>query len=94
MAPVGCDRDAVQQERRASLGEVPNVMRAEVVTDGVLQMSAAFDRFDQDASGGISATELRAALEYLGVRSSDAQAAERWLRAAASNGHPAALAGE
>lgn len=64
----------IQLERRQSLGQLPIAARAEMVIDGVLPLAATFDKFDVDASGGINANELRAALEYLGVHTSEAHA--------------------
>lgn len=69
----------IMQERRVSLGDVPIVMRANHVVQGVLPLAAAFDRFDRDENGSISLDELKPALEYLGV-SGGAAAAEAVLK--------------
>ena len=67
--------DDIIAERRMSLGEIPiAINRADHITQGVLPLAAAFDRFDSDASGGISVSELRKALEYLGVENGAEQA--------------------
>ena len=66
---------AIMKERRASLGQLPFVGRAEEISGGVLPLAAAFDKFDADGSGGIDVEELRKALEYLGVSSDSTQAA-------------------
>ena len=61
-------------ERGSSLGATPILARADNMMQGVLPLAAAFDRFDGDRSGGIDVTELRAALEFLGVAVSSDQA--------------------
>ena len=76
-APAGAmpSVDDIIAERRMSLGEIPiAINRADHITQGVLPLAAAFDRFDSDASGGISVSELRKALEYLGVENGAEQA--------------------
>ena len=67
-------KEDIQKERRASLGELPILMRADTIAQGVLPLAQAFDKFDHDASGGISVAELRGALEYLGVEKGGEQA--------------------
>lgn len=41
--------------------------RADNMANSVLPLAAAFDKFDEDSSGGIDANELRGALRYLGI---------------------------
>ena len=67
-------RSDVMAERQKSLGQLPILMRAENVVQGVLPLAAAFDKFDGDGSGGICVSELRSALDYLGVENGGAQA--------------------
>lgn len=67
-------RADILKERRVSLGELPIMTRADHVVQGVLPLAEAFDRFDKDRTGSLSLTEVRAALESLGVRNAVGQA--------------------
>jgi len=76
-SPPETDRpnlEAIKMERRSSLGALPILGRADKIVSGVLPLAAAFDKFDDDKSGGIDIKELRAALEYLGVSVTSDQA--------------------
>ena len=64
----------IKRERQMSLGHLPILQRAEKITEGVLSLASAFDRFDTDKGGGIDVKELKAALEFLGVPVSSTQA--------------------
>jgi len=67
-------RADILKERRVSLGELPIMTRSDHVVQGVLPLAAAFDRFDKDRTGSLSVSELRLALESLGVRNAGGQA--------------------
>ena len=52
-------------------GHAKNAART---VNGVIPLSNTFDRFDRDGSGGIDIAELRTALRYLGMNTSNSQA--------------------
>ena len=64
------DQQSSREEINAEREELKSVHflgRAQGLMSGVLPLAAAFDKFDEDGSGGIDSQELRKALEYLGV---------------------------
>ena len=76
--------EAVEQEQEdmqrqldemwKKIDKVDSHSRALQTTEDVLSLANTFDLFDKDESGGIDASELRRALQHLGVDSSSKQA--------------------
>ena len=75
--------EEIKLERRRSLGRLslPEGPKTGVdhIISGVLPLAEAFDRFDEDQSGGLSIDEVKTALEYLGVGHNSSEQARKLL---------------
>ena len=72
-------RGSILEERKSILGAKQFLARADQLATNVLPLANAFDTFDVDNSAGLSAGELRSALEHLGVQTTE-EVADRILK--------------